>query len=1179
MSIELLRRAACAKLLTVVAAAAATLPNPSFEEGGEGTPTGWTLTGGGTWERGVGSAAGQHCVTVTGDGQWASDPVPLTPGGAYELRFRCQYRPDALFTGGNAVAGPAFAIQVIPLAADEAEAPWREHALRFAAPADPERATSRFLFWQWRLQGAVAYDAVELSPLAVAHRRFGDIRLGVGERVETLVYTFDAPLGDRKWRNISRPLASGNAVFHDNRWRFSAVGDHVVYKHAVAGRRQLAATVRPQVWFHAPSSWALRIEASVDGVAYREIGRVGATGDGQDERTESGAEIPGDMLPAEAIWVRLSVDASDAATPTFSQVLGYTYEATLDGPPLRARGDTVLVRVVDPDPRLGVDPLWEPAPSVFAASVTNRGAEPVRLEPFVRISHESGESRDFPGAPLSVAAGASVSVAVPYRTWTSGEYGLELSFGRSVRTRLRSSLSLSVLRASHYGKRLASPDPGVALWWASSGWKVSRTRPAPAATGPAVRVSAARNEAECAQLVVRPVRDLRALTASIGGDLRSDAGTVLPASAVEVLRVRYVDVRRVSDAFGETGLWPDPLPPFRGGIDVPAGVNQPLWVRASIPSGTVPGVYAGAVVVRADGFRADVPIEVEVFDVTLPEETTCRSLFGFDWGNVPRYHRLATGEQQRQVLDLYLRSFGDHRISPYNPVPLDPFRYEWDTGMDWVAGTLIAGEAHSGTKCLLSADTSETGNSYASHTGYSPVTGAPLELSLWLRTESADEPAAIYLCHYDAGKQWFRGRNRHIVVPPTTGWSRFEATMAEFPEGTAFVRPLVQGCQYTEKGERTGRVWIDDVSLIDTGTGRELIADGDFEAVRPIGAQTGLSFDWAAWDAAMRGVIDRYHFNSFLFRVPGLGSGTFYARSPGDLLGYAQGTPEHLALFRRWCTTAREHLLEAGLLDKAVCYPFDEPAEKDYAFVVEQLGFLKRELPGLRRMVPMNLGATEAFCGWIDMWCPVLSSHSATFARARQAAGEQYVWYICCSPKAPYIANFIDRPATDLRVWLWQTWKEGVDGILIWQSLYWHSPPAYPDALQDPYEDSMSWVRGYGTKPGERRPWNVGDGRFMYPPEAAVDGGAEPAIDGPVSSIRWEALRDGVEDYEYLAVLRRLLGTNRDKLTPEETAGYAALLEVPADIAASLTTYTRDPAPIEARRRALAEAIARLSRR
>ena len=131
------------------------------------------------------------------------------------------------------------------------------------------------------------------------------------------------------------------------------------------------------------------------------------------------------------------------------------------------------------------------------------------------------------------------------------------------------------------------------------------------------------------------------------------------------------------------------------------------------------------------------------------------------------------------------------------------------------------------------------------------------------------------------------------------------------------------------------------------GRRADLIEGGGFEGARSVGKGTQITFDWAAWDRAMERAVKLYSFNSFVFRVPGLGGGTFYARRPGSLLGCAQGTPEHLALFRTWCRGVREHLASRGLLDRAVCYPFDEPAEKDYAFVVEQLRFLKESFPGL----------------------------------------------------------------------------------------------------------------------------------------------------------------------------------------------------------------------------------------
>jgi len=73
-------------------------------------------------------------------------------------------------------------------------------------------------------------------------------------------------------------------------------------------------------------------------------------------------------------------------------------------------------------------------------------------------------------------------------------------------------------------------------------------------------------------------------------------------------------------------------------------------------------------------------------------------------------------------------------------------------------------------------------------------------------------------------------------------------------------------------------------------------------------------------------------------------------------------------------------------------------------------------------------------------------------------------------------------------------------------------------------------------------------------------------------------LRDGIEDYEYLAILKRLISAKKDKLTAEQQQKYSALLEVPEDITRDMTTFTRDPAPIEARRGRIARAIIKLNK-
>ena len=72
--------------------------------------------------------------------------------------------------------------------------------------------------------------------------------------------------------------------------------------------------------------------------------------------------------------------------------------------------------------------------------------------------------------------------------------------------------------------------------------------------------------------------------------------------------------------------------------------------------------------------QLQIPIELHVWDFALPDTNHIETAFGLSLGNIIRYHGLQTEMQKRQVWDQYLQCFADHRISPYDPVPLDPIR-------------------------------------------------------------------------------------------------------------------------------------------------------------------------------------------------------------------------------------------------------------------------------------------------------------------------------------------------------------------------------------------------------------------------------------------------------------------------------------------------------------------------
>ncbi len=740
------------------------------------------------------------------------------------------------------------------------------------------------------------------------------------------------------------------------------------------------------------------------------------------------------------------------------------------------------------------------------------------------------------------------------------------------------------VRDAAVGARLPGGGGRAALWTASSGWKIGRTKPVPESEAVAVSVQAARGEAEAVQLVVTPSSPLAGLTIECDG-LRGPGGATIPAGCIDVLRVRYVEVAQPTDRSAAPGAWPDPLPPLRGPIDLPAGTNQPFWVRVNVPRDAAAGSYEGAIRLRADGgWSAAVPLRVGVFGFALPDRPACVSAFGLGHDTVFRYHGLTNDAQRREVLEKYLANFAAHRISPYNPAPLDPVRVTWPAvkppplpWADWLDAVPVTNEARTGRGSLLIFDDRRDATASVRWRHRIPIPPGGLRLRLHHRTAVPGHTFIVTFNHLDASNRWMSGRNNDMHIRGSGLWEAFDRTVTNFPAGAASVEFTMRATEWRDDGSTTGLVWFDDVEILDATAGTNLVAGGGFEpaSARPPVAppeQLKATLDFAAWDRAMDRAMNVHHFTSFDVNLPGMGGGTFEGISEPDLLGFRERDPEYEPLFASYAGAMTAHLRDRGWLDRAYVYWFDEPDDHQYDFVRRGFEKIRRHAPGLRGMLTEQV--EPGLVGGPHIWCPLTPSFDPVLAAERRRHGEQFWWYVCCGPKAPYATLFIDHPGTELRVWLWQTWQRGIDGILVWQATYWTSPTAYPDRAhpQNPYEDPMGWVSG--GEPGARRPWGNGDGRFLYPPEAAADGRpAASVLDGPVDSIRWEMLRDGIEDYEYHAELKRRLDAKGASLDPARAAALRALLEVPADITTDLTHFTADPAPIERRREALARAI------
>ncbi len=343
------------------------------------------------------------------------------------------------------------------------------------------------------------------------------------------------------------------------------------------------------------------------------------------------------------------------------------------------------------------------------------------------------------------------------------------------------------------------------------------------------------------------------------------------------------------------------------------------------------------------------------------------------------------------------------------------------------------------------------------------------------------------------------------------------------------------------------------------------------------GADKRAEVDFTRFDRAAAKWLDEYHFNSFRLPLRGMGGGTFHSRHLGELEGFKEGTPEHARLFHDYLSQIERHLREHSWLDRAYTYWFDEPDPKDYEFVTDGMRRIKAAAPGIRRMLTEQ--PEPALMGNVDIWCALTPEWTPEKVAARRVAGEEVWWYICTGPKAPYVTEFIDHAGTELRLWPWQSWQYGVQGILIWETLYWTSATAYPDPeLQDPWQDPMSWQVGYGLERGKKSPWGNGDGRFLYPPRRPLSD-TSPNLDGPINSLRWENLRDGMEDYEYFWLLQReveRVATVKGESPLVQEA--RALLKVPSEVSQDLTHFTTDPRLMLQHRERVARMIERLGK-
>ena len=238
----------------------------------------------------------------------------------------------------------------------------------------------------------------------------------------------------------------------------------------------------------------------------------------------------------------------------------------------------------------------------------------------------------------------------------------------------------------------------------------------------------------------------------------------------------------------------------------------------------------------------------------------------------------------------------------------------------------------------------------------------------------------------------------------------------------------------------------------------------------------------------------------------------------------------------------------SGLQNDMYYYSYDEILSHytggKMAAVTQINTALKKEFPGLRMM--QTSFPDKKIENLFNVWVPIVSYFSSAKKRKilerLKKRGDEIWWYGADEPYHPYPNYFLDYPVFDCRIIMTLSYMYKVKGILYWCiNREWETNfninKQWPNAAWKPY------IFHNTTK---KRKYKNGMGNLVYP---GKNGELLP-------SLRLENLRDGLEDYEYLMVLKKLSAKTKDSKLRKQAE---KLLKVPANVATAADNYSSNP--------------------
>ena len=323
-----------------------------------------------------------------------------------------------------------------------------------------------------------------------------------------------------------------------------------------------------------------------------------------------------------------------------------------------------------------------------------------------------------------------------------------------------------------------------------------------------------------------------------------------------------------------------------------------------------------------------------------------------------------------------------------------------------------------------------------------------------------------------------------------------------------------------------------------------------------------VTMDAAGFDEAARFCFDELGMN--VAYTPQFFYMFGWAYPPKKLFGLEQFTPEWTAALQQAYRLFTDHLRQKGWHDKFVYYVSDEP-HFDHDFVVEQMKKLCALVHEVDRTIPIYSSTWRHCAAWdesLDLWgIGQYGCFPVDEMEGLQRAGKQ-MWFTCDGQMATDTPFLVTE-----RLLPYYCFKYGVRGFEFWGLAWWTYNPWqvgwHQFIRQSDEGKKYYWVR-----------YPDGDGFLAYP-------GKPVGVDGPASTIRLEQIRQGLEDYEALAMLEGLAAKAKQAGRPVPAAERALamakdLVTIPNAGGLRSTEILPDPERVPAVRKAVNAALMQL---